>query len=268
MNYLTNIELKNELKQMLIALMKILEKYDIKYSIWAGTLLGAVRHGGFIPWDDDIDIAVERNEYVRLLNIIKDDCNLKESFTGFELGSGDCPFIKYINPKIAISAEGLVDNRLWIDIFPLDYVPDNYAKYFKKQRSLSSEFWRNRAAKNENVYNNMLKNKTPLKKIYNKFFIWLCGLKNENVIIEKMINHSTKYLHKDCPYLCCVINGVFEGEVFPKQYFEEFGFIDFEGIRVPTLLKGKEWLTIRYGNYMQLPPVEQRVSHEVKAWIL
>ena len=117
---------------MLRDLVELFNADNVNYSIYAGTLLGAIRHGGFIPWDDDIDIVMERNEYERFLNLIKEKYTESGKFIGFELGIDDFPFIKFINPNISVSSDKIVDKFLWIDIFSLDYVSTNYDLFFKK----------------------------------------------------------------------------------------------------------------------------------------
>ena len=80
MNYLSDQEVKEELKKMLSWLDAFLGEHGIKYTIMSGTMLGAVRHGGFIPWDDDIDIGLLRNDYEKLIRVAKNFKNQKYKF--------------------------------------------------------------------------------------------------------------------------------------------------------------------------------------------
>ena len=124
---LDSIEIKIELCRMLKELDEYLGEHGIQYSIMSGTLLGAVRHGGFIPWDDDIDIAVLRKDYDRLIEILRKNKRIGEELeiSGYEVDKTDMPFLKVYNKSIAVKDNLAKDpSELWIDIFPFDNVPD------------------------------------------------------------------------------------------------------------------------------------------------
>ena len=264
--FLNDKEIKKELLKMLRDLVELFNTENVKYSIYAGTLLGAIRHGGFIPWDDDIDIAIERNEYERFLIIIKEKYVESGKFIGFELGNADFPFIKFINPNISVSSDKLVDKFLWIDIFPLDYVPTNYDIFFKKQKKYSNQLWLYRASKDKNIYSLVLKDKPIYKKIYKIMLINYLKSKDENYIVDRMINNAKKYNSDKSPNLCWVIDGTTEKEMLPRESFSRFIKIKFEGIEVSAIEDYDSWLKGQYGDYMQLPKIEDRVNHAITAW--
>ena len=94
MDYLTSDEIKTELLNSLREIDMFLKKNNIQYSIMSGTMLGCIRHGGFIPWDDDIDIGMLRPEYNKLLNLLRKNSNClnEELFgVGIELENGQWP---------------------------------------------------------------------------------------------------------------------------------------------------------------------------------
>lgn len=97
---LTGKQIQHELCLMLEKIDKFLEQNNIRYSIMSGTMLGAVRHRGFIPWDDDTDIGILRADYDRLVKILKNQNEISGNLSGigFEINSNDFwPFIKIIN---------------------------------------------------------------------------------------------------------------------------------------------------------------------------
>lgn len=260
---LSEQEIKFELKMMLKSIVQIFEKYELDYSIWAGTLLGAVRHKGFIPWDDDVDIAITRSDYEKLLLIIKEDFELQKQFIGYELGESDFPFIKYVNKKICVNSPGLMDKYLWIDIFPIDNVPKRNKVFFLKQHWLSRNFWIFREINNEiavSKSNNIVQRFVYcIRKVY-------LARKTEEYVVGKLINHSKKYMNIETKYCANVINGVFQREVFPSAYMTEYKKIVFEDVETKCIEKNEEWLTIRYGNYMEIPPVEMQDNHVLDVW--
>ena len=120
---LDSIEVKEELCRMLKELDEYLGRHEIQYSIMSGTMLGAVRHGGFIPWDDDVDIAILRKDYDRLIEILQKNKRIsaKLEISGYEVDKTDMPFLKVYNKSIVVKDNLANDSsELWIDIFPFD----------------------------------------------------------------------------------------------------------------------------------------------------
>lgn len=260
---LSDKEVKQELKKLLIDIGDFLDKNDLSYTIWAGTLLGAVRHKGFIPWDDDVDIAMERSEYEKLLTIIRNNSGLRENFIGFEIGESDFPFVKYVNRKIRVNSPELSDKYLWVDIFPIDIVPKRNKIFFMRQRWLSRNFWIFRELHSDVQIN---KSKNLIKRVVYSLRRSYLAHKTEDKVVGKMITHTKKYMNQSTGYCGCVINGVYEREVFPSEYMNKFTSLIFEEVNAKCITKYKEWLKIRYGDYMKIPPVEQRDTHTLRVW--
>lgn len=143
--YLSDKQVKSELTALLQVVHEFLVEHNIKYTITAGTLLGAVRHKGFIPWDDDIDIALTREQYDKLVCLLRERNNSVNEYVyaeGFELGNDDIPYIKIVNKNIFVEDHTASSNRnefkedyLWVDVFCWDNVPMHFTKlryaYFK-----------------------------------------------------------------------------------------------------------------------------------------
>lgn len=260
---MSEINVKEELLSLFQELIKILNTNNVRYSVWAGTLLGAVRHKGFIPWDDDIDIAIERKEYERLKKIIQNNEHLKQQFIGYELGETDFPFIKYVNKEIYVRADKLLDKNLWIDIFPLDYVPQKYDKYFRKQKILTSVFWYSRSVHDRELYKSLFSNECITKRLYHKVISSVIYCFPKSKIIEGMIKNAQSVAKQDAYYICNTINGVFEKECLPLSKFSETCTLQFEGIEVMSIKEYDCWLKTRYGDYMTLPEKSKQIGHKL-----
>jgi len=261
--YLTLEEIQQELTKMLKESVKFFKKQDINYFIWAGTYLGAVRHKGFIPWDDDIDLAMTRPEYNKLLKHLKNNNNKISNnleAIGFELGNSDFPFIKIINKKLSVIEKEKCDEYLWIDIFPLDGTPKESEKFWKKINFYKTIFTLKRNEKN----NVALPYSNKYKKVLKKVFIKFLKLWKYDSFLTFYYKACTKYNYEKCEY---VHNNVWSSskEIFHKNQLINKEYI-FEGIKVNGLKDYDTILSRGYGNYMELPPEDKRVTHEIKVW--
>ena len=123
--YLSLREIQEEEVKMLSVLIDFLDEEKIDYYLMYGSLLGAIRHSGFIPWDDDIDVGILRDDYEKLLNLLKNkgiEINSHICFIGWELSNSDWPYLKLVNTKIGIDGNSRSDKNLYIDVFPLDNI--------------------------------------------------------------------------------------------------------------------------------------------------
>lgn len=245
-----------ELK-ILLHIDKICKEHNIPYFIHSGTLLGAVRHHGFIPWDDDVDIGMKREHYEYFIEICKknlgDEYLLQTSTTdeGYML-----PFLKIRLKGTSVSSivdDGIIENNgVFIDVFPFDYVPDNIIlRQFQRKLFGLLNFTLIKK------YNYNLSDKMTMEKIVEPFVIILAYLPRRFLFSfrEKVMtmfnNHHSNY---------CVnwpfyekSSKLLEGTV--TQEFETFMF--------PSPKYWKEYLGELYGDYMQLPPENQRHSHSL-----
>lgn len=249
---------------MLLFLIRISEKYELNYIPMGGTLLGTIRHNGFIPWDDDVDVGFVRNQYEKFIQIILSELKdtpyeLIAEFSNDDYGLA---FSKLIDTRYIIedkSNNNDVINNVFIDIFPYDKVPK--CTVLQKVQYRRFQFW-NIAILNRTNY---IKKDKFLKKIFINIQSQFLRYSNINFMKKKreaaLIKYSN-YTHFD------VTN--FSARGFQKEYTHLEDIVStkevlFEGnlIKVP---KGYDRiLTHMYGNYMELPPEHDQVGRHVKS---
>jgi lipopolysaccharide cholinephosphotransferase len=232
-------------------IIDICEKNNINYSLSGGTLLGTIRHGGFIPWDDDIDIVMVRKDYENFLKIAKDV--LKEPYfvqdfrteKGYYYGHAQ---IRNSNTTAIIKDD---DNRkfnhgIFVDIFTLDNLPDNLSERKKFLKSVGKSKKRIERMANPKGSNWI---KSILKKLYLKIF--LSGL-DLNTEIEKFNLMVQKYNNIETAQSAAI---AFKPDIFlyEKKWMEEFEERKFEYLNAKISKYYDEMLTRQYGDYMQIP---------------
>ncbi len=256
MKKLTLEECKAISLEILLDIADYCERHGLRYFLSVGTLLGAVRHKGFIPWDDDIDIMMPRPDYQRLLNEYDGKYKLLKPETGFLYYS------KAYDPS-TVKYEADTDYRKYkplgvdIDIFPLDGIVNDKKiidKLYKKDCILEMLL----RLSNQPIF----LRKNPLKAI-NRIIPRFIGSRNLVKMIEK---NAMTYGYDDSDYVIRMRwspNG-FTGAL-PKEVFDT-AYGEFEGhtFRIP---KGyDEFLTAFFGDYMTIPKEEDRVTHAFECY--
>lgn len=254
----------DELKEIQLNILKyfaeICEQNDIRYWLEFGTLIGAVRHKGYIPWDDDVDVGMLREDFEKLSAVFnKDSSNYKfysyDSDPTFPFAYG-----KIIDENTILIEPG-VESSVYIDIFIFDNAPAQAAK-LKKIYDKRDKYRRlDRITKG--VANT---GKNPLKKVFAAVVRYKYRKKPQNYFIGKISENSKTYQHIQTGYV-----GNFLGWkriIAPVEILQNFILMEFEGCQFKAPAEYDKWLRLYYGDYMQLPPEDQRVSHhEFKAYL-
>ncbi len=230
---------------------RICRKHDIKYMICDGTLLGAIRHKGFIPWDDDIDISMERPEYEKFCKVCQQELDGDKFFFQTYNTDENYPWIyakmRYNYSKFVRAGQEHLDmnDGIFLDIFPLDGVPNNrIVRYF---------FNIKRVLFRKMLYSvvGSVSEKNPFKrtvfKILNKF-----PKRSVHKGFEAM---AQKYNDPKYKY---ITNYAFPEPLRERRWIHNMTDVEFEGKLYQTTAHYDEWLTVMYGDYMELPPVEER----------
>ncbi|HBF68886.1 MAG TPA: hypothetical protein DDW20_06240 [Firmicutes bacterium] len=262
MNNTSLIDLQHSILDILIEIKRLCDLHKLKYILYGGSCLGAVRHNGFIPWDDDADIAMPREDYEVFKKICKNG-ELRSDYYFQDYSKEKEPH--YNSPWIRIrknntlcvidyhQKDGFNHLGVFVDIFPIDYLPQNNTQYISRKYSYFKRI--NRIFSNKIAINhNTLKSKI-LHLLLIPFSSRYLYLKR-----EESMNSIKQSNTKACMFDFCSSYAP-KGALFPADLFEETINHIFEGIEFCIPKKYDEMLKIMYGEYMKLPPKEKRVAH-------
>lgn len=232
-------------------------KHKLTYFLCGGNCIGSLRHGGFIEWDDDVDIFMPRKDYEMLKKLWKDTDDYI-----IQINSLDNPTYNSattIHDRNSTFVKTTIHDRdvaqgVAMDIFPLDLAPQGFARKVQK-------FWANvfilfsvaRAPQNHG----------PIIKLLGNILLGLApGKKNKYRVAKFAEKQMTKYNNEDLDYVTELCAGPkYMSNDYPKEVFSDQLYVDFEDTKLPIPIGYDTYLKMAFGNYMELPPEKDRINH-------
>lgn len=246
---------------------------NLHYFAAYGTCIGAVRHKGFIPWDDDIDLYMPRKDYERLKtlkeSIPSPYCIFDNNLDGYYQ-----PYIKFVNNSTSLLElpESMIVSGVFIDIFPLDFAPFEYERCKYLKNKYTRIYWR---------YINIFKRKSSWRDLfrqrYRKHFSRILLGYLENRLVFSHIKSKVKsefikfkysyFRYEKGKYVISYCGPYKEKEIMKSKWFDEYKYVPFENTHIRICSEWNMYLEHLYGDYMTLPPVGQRVSHHAHYYL-
>lgn len=250
-------ELQTITLELLVEFDELCQKHNIKYVLGGGSLLGAVRHQGFIPWDDDADVNMLREDYEKLL-AISNTIEYKEERKIISLKDKSFArnFARYVRTDYHKNEEGFEETDCpWvgIDIFPIDYVPEDDALFEKQVKKLA--FIRNLLLTSVTVPNSGTSFAKKMTKNILRPFTKLIG---SFKLAEMMDRECQRYNNCDHTYVAGVSGMYGLRERWKKEQYDPVVRLPFEGHSFPAPANYDIYLSNLYRNYMELPPEDKR----------
>ncbi len=260
-----------EIQEKLVEILKYFNKFcndnNLKFTLAGGTLLGAVRHKGIIPWDDDVDVFMLRSDYEKLEKLwaekadtgryscVRSNDKMNIHHAVIEIKDNNTTFITQHN------AENDIHQGIMIDVIPVDDVAKS--SFNRTLQILYSmmfccfNFQRLPAHKSKLTYNMTRVALALIKSPKKRYKIWK---KCENRMIELGKNSSGE--------VASFVEGLtIIRQRFPKEWFLNPVYLEFEGVEMPVPREYDNWLKVSYGDYMTPPPEEERIlRHDIKFW--
>lgn len=262
--YLSHEELQQEELRLLLAFDSLCKQHSLRYSLQAGTLLGALRHKGFIPWDDDVDVSMPRPDYERLLTL-SDAMPAPLGLRTPGNSAFSLPFSKVITTSVRAQeevAEGVMDGYLWIDIFPMDGAFDSDDENAKVQAKLN-RWMRMSSWAAYGAFPGDSAAKKLIKTIARPF----CrALHAKRRMLSRADDLARNPGYERAERVCSFMGGAKRGWSLPKREYEAMVTVNIDDHEFPAMGCWEEYLTKMYGDYMQVPSEDNRPSHHLKAW--
>ncbi|HMR81883.1 MAG TPA: LicD family protein [Niabella sp.] len=259
MTELTLPEIRSIQQSILDDVTEFCEQQYLVYYLSSGTLLGAVRHKGYIPWDDDIDIMLPRRDYELLIKTFPNNNRLK-LYSYETVKNFDYPFTKIAETSTVLQ-ENFINKfeiGINIDVFPMDGFPDDERLMQKHIKRI--KFFRNLL---------FLKGVKPregrswsknLISVISKPLLYIISGRS---LVNKITQLAIMYDFNSSAKVGMSTWGYGEKEVCPRQLFEEIVKIEFEKKWYNAPKDFKLYLSKLYGNFMELPPLESRTTHHL-----
>lgn len=259
----------NEIQQMELGIMEyiheVCQKIGAKYFLAYGSLIGAVRHKGFIPWDDDMDICMLREDYEKLQDYLIANPDERYEVMSYKNNLNYVyPFMKVKDNHTYLLEEDVrIDSNMgiYVDIFPVDGYEDdadfkNKMTKLIKKRQLSCY-----------TFKGITNTKSLLNSLIRYISVVIFYFTNTNKYVEQIDGFAKSRAVADYEQIDYLIYKDMNKPVWKREWLEQVIVGTFEGKKFMIPKHYHEILTSDYGDYMQLPPLEQRVSHhDFKLW--
>lgn len=255
-------ESKKILFKILQAVDDCCRKNNIQYSLTYGTLIGAVRHKGFIPWDDDIDLMMTRDNYERFLSLF--DGGQDYNVMTLSPDSDWWPCVTRIcakNTQVFFNGSNKSEHGLWVAILPVDNVPDDCIERDKYRYKIKHCF-------DVLIFKKRMLDHSPIKyrdiiKSFVRFLISPINMYKVGLHAEKI---KSKY--RNCKTnKVSMWNEYARHTIFPAFFVENYIELEFEGQKYMCVKEYDAFLKLVYGNYMQFPPENERIPlHNYKSY--
>lgn len=255
MKAITSEELKEIQLNILNVVADFCEKSKITYFLAFGTLIGAIRHKGFIPWDDDIDIAMPRPDYERFISIFNETSSIYQVISLENNKKYGFSFAKVHDTRTLVNETQYKQDQfgVYIDIFPIDGIKNKKRIYWLRT---ANKLLHTKKA-------NFTQRKTS-KKIINaigKAILFPFSTHYILTVIDRMAQQCS---FGSTPKAGCICDSVVgERAIVETKVFTDSLYQEFEGRLYKIPIGYDKWLRNIYGDYMQLPPIEKRVTHHV-----
>ena len=260
-------DIQEKMLEILVYFHRFCEENGLSFALAGGTCLGAARHKGFIPWDDDVDVLMLREDYEKLQQLweekadtaryscVRSNESINIHHTATEIKDNNTTFINYH------SVDSDIHHGLMIDVIPLDGIPKGRWK----------QFWQ---MVNSMVYccfnfQRLPDHKGKLTYYATKLAL---GLIRSPKLRYKIWRGAEKRLSKYGTENCEKVASLGEGTAimrmhFPPQWFRDVAYMEFEGYSLPVPGDPDQYLKISFGDYMQLPPEEEQVARHNAVFI-
>lgn len=265
---------KAKMLEVLKEFLSICEVNKLNYFVIGGTLIGAVRHQGFIPWDDDIDIGMPRRDYDRFLKCMEE---YKSDYFSLALALPDnkyyLPFAKFYDKTSCLIEfrHILCPIGVHLDIFPLDGIngsEDIRNNKFDNFYLLRQRFWQMSVRKKDKV-KEIIKSILTIK-IRHAISVCKDIIHRKAIrqsLIEMMNSKMTIDGYEGCAYIANYGGAWGYREISEAIWFSDYELCKFEDINVRIPIGFDLYLKRMYGDYMELPPIEKRKSHHSRAYL-
>lgn len=249
--------------QLIIAreIKRLCDKHNIKYFIIAGTLLGAIRHGGFIPWDDDMDVGMLREDYEKFLKVAKTELGadffLQTPETDENYG---LPFAKILlNGTLLVEATAGSNAKkgIFVDVFPFDVAPENEAD--RENHNKKTYFYKRLLLAKLN-YNVCAKNDYVKRAVYFVLKI-MSAFYSHDKLVKKLESEITRYNNSKTEDIVNIGGAYgYKKETIKADWVRDTVEIPFEDMTISAPVDYIKYLETFYGDYMTPPPEDKRYN--------